>query len=79
MVDVDVKARVREFLVSSFQHHDFQDDEDIFNLGFVNSLFALQLVSFVEEDFEITVESEDLELDNFRNINAIAILVGRKR
>lgn len=79
MIDVDVKARVREFLVSSFQHHDFKDDEDIFGLGFVNSLFALQLVSFVEEDFEITVESEDLELDNFRNINAIAMLVGRKR
>jgi len=73
-----VKGRVREFLSRSFRHHEFQDDEDIFALGFVNSLFAMQLVNFVENDFDITVENEELELDNFRTIEAVARLVESK-
>jgi methoxymalonate biosynthesis acyl carrier protein len=38
----------------------------------------MQLVLFVEQEFNISVENEDLELDNFRTINAIANLVERK-
>ena len=79
MVEPDVKGRVTEFLSTSFRHHDFQEDEDIFGLGFVNSLFAMQLVNFVETAFGITVENEDLDLENFRTIEAIATLVERKR
>jgi methoxymalonate biosynthesis acyl carrier protein len=45
---------------------------------FVNSMFAMQLVLFVEQEFNISVENEDLELDNFRTINAITNLVERK-
>jgi methoxymalonate biosynthesis acyl carrier protein len=72
------KARIREFVQRFFRGHDLTDQEDIFASGFVNSMFAMQLVQFVEGDFGITVESEDLELDNFRSIDAIAALVGRK-
>jgi len=54
-------------------------DEDIFSLGFVNSLLAMQLVAFVEKEFGVAVGDEDLDLDNFRTINSIAALVARKR
>ena len=40
---------------------------------------AIQLVAFVEKEFGITVEDEDLELDNFRSIRAIDDLIARKR
>jgi acyl carrier protein len=55
-----------------------KDDDDVFALGFVNSLFAMQLVMFVESQFDVTIGDEDLELDNFKSINAIADLVFRK-
>lgn len=73
----DVQAKVRAFLADRVPRELAQDD-DIFALGFVNSLFALQLVMFVEQEFAITIESEDLELDNFRSLVAIERLVGRK-
>ena len=72
------KARIREFVGRHVRGHDLQDDEDIFATGFVNSMFAMQLVQFVEQAFGITVENEDLEIDNFRSVNAIAALVERK-
>lgn len=72
------KARIREFLSKFIRNNDLQDDTDIFATGFVNSLFAMQLVLFVESQFGIRVERQDLKLDNFRSINALAHLVERK-
>lgn len=72
------KQKIREFLARNLRNHEPGDDEDIFALGFVTSLFAMQLVMFVEKEFGITVGNEDLEIDNFRSVNAIAELVGRK-
>jgi acyl carrier protein len=77
MID-DTKTRIRTFLAKFFQNYTVQDDEDIFALGFVNSLFAMQLVMFVETEFGISVENDDLDIDNFRTVNAIAQLIERK-
>lgn len=73
------KARIREFVGRHLRGHELRDEEDVFASGFVNSMFAMQLVQFVEQEFGIAVENEDLEIDNFRSVNAIAALVERKR
>ena len=76
---MDTKQQIREFLSRFIRDHQLADNEDIFATGFVNSMFAMQLVQFVETTFGITVESEDLEIDNFRTVDAIAALVERKQ
>lgn len=52
--------------------------EDIFKRGLVNSLFAMQLVVFIEQEFQITVDGEELDLDNFCSIDAMSAFVSRK-
>ena len=74
----DVPGKVRDFLSSSFKADSFDDDDDIFALGFVNSLFAMQLVMFVENTFHIKVENDELDLDNFKSVNAITKYVNSK-
>ncbi|HYR12197.1 MAG TPA: phosphopantetheine-binding protein [Longimicrobium sp.] len=76
---MDNKQQIREFVSRFVRGHDLGDGEDIFATGFVNSMFAMQLVQFVETTFGITVESDDLDIDNFRSIDAIAALVERKQ
>lgn len=77
---MDSSARVlQEFFARSFNGYWLREDERIFELGFVNSLFALQLVEFVESYFEIALESEDLEMENFASINGMLRLVERKQ
>lgn len=73
-----IKEKIRTFLSRVLRNHAVQDDEDIFALGYINSLFAMELVLFVEREFGITIDNEDLELDFFRSVNAIAALVERK-
>lgn len=74
----DSKIRIKAFLSRYFQTTELKEDDDIFARGFVNSLFAMQLVTWVEKEFGIEIVDEDLEIENFNTIAAIAELVGRK-
>jgi methoxymalonate biosynthesis acyl carrier protein len=75
---MDTKQRIREFVSRFFRGHELADGEDMFATGYVNSMFAMQLVQFVEQAFGFEVESEDMEIDNFRSIDALAALVARR-
>lgn len=72
------KEKIKEFLSKLMRNHDLKDDEDIFALGFINSLAALQLVQFLEKEFGVAIGDEDLELDNFRTLNSMDQLLERK-
>ena len=78
MSNAQVREQIREFVGRHIRGWQVDDGADIFALGFVNSMFAMQLVTFVETTFGITVEDEDLEIDNFKSVNAIVDLVERK-
>ena len=70
--------QIHAFVQRALRHHELADDEDIFGSGLVNSMFAMELVTFLEATYAIEIESEDLELDNFRTVQRMAELVGRK-
>jgi len=72
------KDKIKTFLSKFFRNHELRDDDDIFAMGFVNSLLALQLVNFLQKEFSITVEDEDLEFENFRTLNNMDALLERK-
>ncbi len=77
-METSIQTTIRSFLTRFFGDSALADDQDIFALGFVNSLFAMQLVLFIEKEFGMTIEDEELDIDNFRTLNAIASLVERK-
>jgi acyl carrier protein len=79
MTPNEIRQKTRAFLMVHFKDYDLQDDDDIFSIGAVNSLFAMQLVMFVEKEFGLKVEDDDLDIDNFRSLNALMDLVKRKR
>ncbi|WP_255286141.1 acyl carrier protein [Nocardia mexicana] len=58
---------------------ELSSDDDIFALGLVNSLRALEIVVHVERTYGISVEVEDLDLDNFRTAALAAAFVERKQ
>ena len=78
MTTDSIKEKVKAFILRFVRYEDLKDDEDYFALGFVNSLFAIQLVAFVEKEFQIKVENTDLDIKNFNSIDAITRLVERK-
>jgi acyl carrier protein len=74
----DNKHKIRQFLLKHVKKKNFEDDDHIFEKGYVSSLLAMELVVFVENEFSIKIGNEDLQLDNFKSVTAIDQLVGRK-
>ncbi|MGG0815623.1 acyl carrier protein [Paenibacillus alvei] len=74
----EIKNRTRAFLSNFIKKKELQDTDDIFAIGDVNSLFAMQLVMFIEKEFGIEIENSDLNLNNFRSIQAITTFVESK-
>jgi len=74
--------KIRQFLLVNLLAYDddliIEDDENIFESGFVDSSFAMQLVAFVQKEYQIEVNDEDLDLSNFSSINSIVEFIGRK-
>lgn len=57
----------------------FEDDTNIFMAGFVNSLFAMKFLNFVETEFNITIEDDEIEISNFSSVNNVINLINKKK
>ena len=73
-----VKETVRRFILSSIHIPDLRDDDDLFELGIANSLFAVQLMTFIEKTYSLEVEMEDLDIENFKSLSASTAFVMKK-
>jgi acyl carrier protein len=72
------KETIRRFILSSIAIADLDDDANLFESGIVNSLFAVQLMTFIEKTFALEVGSDDLDIENFKSLNAATTFVLRK-
>ncbi|KPC80820.1 MULTISPECIES: acyl carrier protein [Streptomyces] len=78
MTHDDARARVRAFLIPQLAGRPLADSDDIFALGYVNSLFAMQLALFLEKEFGMSLGPEDMDFDNFRTVDGLVRLVTSK-
>jgi acyl carrier protein len=74
----DVLDRLRAFLDPRLGGHTVAEHDDIFALGYVNSLFAMQLVVFMESEFAVRLGPQDMDFDNFRTIDSLVRLITAK-
>lgn len=73
------RSRLRAFIEPRMPGITFADGEDIFSLGFVNSLFAMELVLFMEKTIGTRIPNEELAMEHFRSIDAMSDLSARLR
>lgn len=71
----NVKSSIRGFLSKITRNQDLGDEQDIFGGGLINSLYSIQLILFLEKEFGISIQSPDLNIENFRTVNALADFV----
>lgn len=72
---------IRKFIVENFLFGDsnnFEDDTDIFEKSILDSTGIIELVSFVEETFGISVPNIELVMDNFSSVNRIVKYIQSK-
>ena len=53
-------------------------DTDIIGEGLVDSLGIFKLIAFVEEEFKITIQPDEVLLENFQTLRALRHLIVKK-
>jgi len=68
------KELVRDFIVDNFLFGDGNKlafDTLLIEKGIIDSTGVLELVAFIEENYNVTVTDEELVQENFSSLNAI--------
>lgn len=70
----EIRDRVRAFVVENFlfgEEEGLKDDTSLLEEGIIDSTGILELVSFLEEEFTIIIEDEELIPENLDSINYV--------
>jgi acyl carrier protein len=69
--------------IEAFIHNDLFDgvdpDGDPLAIGMLDSLAVEQLIGFIEDEFQVTFEDEELTVASFSSIDSVVRLVETKR
>ena len=76
----EFRIKVREFIAANMisgGDRTISDSENIFQNGYVTSIFAMRLLNFIEDINKITIDDEEISLTNFSSVDAMVELVER--
>ncbi|EEP70231.1 methoxymalonate biosynthesis protein hbmJ [Micromonospora sp. ATCC 39149] len=79
---VATPAGIEEQLVSYLEERTkarVTPDQDLFRSGVVSSMFAMELIVYLEKEYQVSIAGGDLKLDNFRSVAAMTSLLLRLR
>jgi len=78
----EVKDKIRIFVVENFlfgNNENLEDNTSFLEEGIIDSTGVLELVGFIEEEFAITVEDEELIPENLDSIKNVTAYLERKK
>ena len=74
-----IAERIKKFLVQQFPATKNVGNEDpLLKNGLIDSLGILDVVTFLEKEFDIIVSDEELLPENFESIRCLSTFVQRK-
>jgi len=76
-----IKLKVRNFVVDNFlfgQADDLQDDTSFLEAGILDSTGVLEVVAFLEQQFGVRVDDDELTPQNLDSIASIGKFVAGK-
>ena len=71
---MNVVETIRQFIIDNFlfgESDHFDENTDLFEKGILDSTGIIELVGFIEQNFNVTIEDEELIIDNFSTLNRI--------
>lgn len=77
-----IQSQLKTYILTEFLAGQPEDslktDDDLLDLGFIDSMGALDIAGFMETTYGIEVTDDDINLTNFRTIDNLASFVSTK-
>ena len=80
-MEMKIKEQVRTFVTSNFYVTDpiaLEDNASLIDGGVIDSTGVLEIICYIEETYDISVEDGEMLSDNLDSIERIAKFVARK-
>jgi acyl carrier protein len=78
----DLSAKIKEFIMTEVSPElgltQLDDSEPLIESGIIDSLGVLKIMSFLDETFGVDLSSEEIKLENFRDVRTICELVAKQ-
>jgi acyl carrier protein len=77
----EIREKIRAYVIDTFLFGDgngLKDESSFLDEGIIDSTGILELVAYLEENFCITVEDEELIPEHLDSINNIAVFLEKK-
>ena len=75
-----VKLKIKEFIIENFlfgEESDLNDDTSFLEEGIIDSTGVLELIEFLEEEFEIEIDDEDMIPENLDSLNNLEKFIAK--
>ena len=76
------ETKVREYILDNFLFTDDQNalssDDSFMNKGIVDSTGMLEIIYFIEDEFEVKVDDDEMVPENLDSVNNIVNFVEKK-
>lgn len=80
---MSIEKSVRDYILDNFLFTDDQsalgNDDSFLEKGIIDSTGILELIAFMEEEFELVVDEEEMIPENLDSVNRITSFIGGKQ
>jgi len=80
---MEVKETVRQYIIDNFLFGDVSplesDSMSLLDGGIIDSVGVMELVAFLEQDFELNIADEDLIPENLDSVDNLTAFIGRRK
>jgi len=77
----EIQSAIRQFILDQFpaaRKRGVADDDSLLEQGIVDSMGVLEIVTFLEGEFDVTLSDDELMSDHFETIASISELINSK-
>lgn len=80
---MEIKTELRNFILENFmmgmEESDLTDSDSLLDKGIIDSTGVLELVGFLEEHYEFTIEDDELVPENLDSVNNLIKFIEKKK
>jgi len=74
---MSVRQNVEKFILDIINEENIDHSLNLFESGLLTSLYVLDLLTFLEDSFNVIISDEDVDIINLQSIDSIVRLIER--
>ena len=77
----DFLFKLKNFIIENYHlsAEDFTEETSLVNSGIIDSMGIVELVTYIEENFDLVIEDDQITTENFESINNILKFISEKK